>query len=163
METLAVIFLIIQSLAVFSNVFGIPGGIAAAILAVIMFFMNVITMKFMIAVLFVFAAGEFVEFYASYVVGKRYGVSGKGFWASVIGALILGIVLSPMFLGLGAIIGTFVGAYAGALGYELMIGTTPVRAREKAKGVLFGRCLGTFSKMGAGFFAIYLEVNHIFG
>jgi len=162
METIAVILLIIQGFAVLSNVFGIPGGIIAGIFSVIMFLMGVITAKFLIAVLFVFAAGEVVEFYASYVVGKRYGVTGKSFWVSVICALILGIVLSPLFFGLGAIIGTFVGAYAGALGYELLIGTTPVRAREKAKGILFGRFLGTFSKIGAGFFAIYLEVGHIF-
>lgn len=162
METIAVLFLIIQVLAVFANVIGFPGGIAAAVIAVVMFIMNVITLKFLIAVLFVFAAGEIVEFYASYVVGKRQGVTGRSFWASVICAFALGIILAPLFFGIGAVIGTFVGAYAGALGYELFTGTTPVRAREKAKSVLFGRFLGVFAKIGAGFFAVYLEIGHIF-
>jgi len=162
METIAITLLIIQLLAILSNVFGIPGGIIAGITAIVMFLMNIITAKFLIAIMFVFAAGEVVEFYASYVVGKRYGVTGKSFWASVVCGFALGIFLSPLFLGIGAIIGTFVGAYAGALGYELLIGTTPVRAREKAKSILFGRFLGMFSKLAAGFFAIYLEIGHIF-
>ncbi len=70
---------------------------------------------------------------------------------------------SSIFGGVGAVIGTFLGAYLGALIYELSSGgTTMPRAREKAKGVLFGRFLGTFAKVGAGFFAIYVEIGHLF-
>lgn len=70
---------------------------------------------------------------------------------------------SIFFGGVGAVIGTFLGAYLGALIYELSSGgTTMPRAREKAKGVLFGRFLGTFAKVGAGFFAIYVEIGHLF-
>lgn len=162
METIKIILIGLQSVAVLTNLVGFPGGIVSAVFPVIMFLSGYIGTKMLISVMMVIAAGEIAEFYASFVVGRRYGVSGKGFWASVVAAIVLGIVLAPLFFGLGAVIGTFLGAYLGALLYELSIGTTPVRAREKAKGILFGRFLGTFAKLGAGFFAIYLEIGQLF-
>ncbi len=162
METIKIILIGLQSVLVLTNLFGIPGGIASAIIPVIMYFSGYIGTKLLISVLFIIAAGEIAEFYASFVIGKRYGVSNKGLWASIICALVLGILMAPVFFGVGAVIGTFLGAYLGALIYELSSGTTMPRAREKAKGVLFGRFLGTFAKVGAGFFAIYVEIGHLF-
>lgn len=162
METVKIILISLQALAVLTNLLGLPGGMAAAVFPLIMFLSGYISVKLFVVVLFIIACGEFMEFYSGYVVGKKYGVSTSGFWVSVICAIALGIIMAPLFFGLGAVIGTFVGAYAGTMAYELAIGTTPIRAREKAKGVLFGRFLGTFAKIGAGFFAIYLEVSNIF-
>jgi len=162
METIKIILLSLQSIAVLSNLLGIPGGIISAVVPVIMYFSGYIGTKLLLSVLFIIAAGEAAEFYTSFVVGKKYGVSSKGLWVSIITALVLGLMMAPLFFGLGAVIGTFLGAYIGALLYELATGTTFPRAREKAKGVLFGRFLGTFAKLGAGFFAIYLEVGYLF-
>jgi len=162
METIKIILIGLQSVAVLTNLLGMPGGFISMVFPLIMYLSGYIGVKLFVSVLFVIAIGEVAEFYASFVVGKRYGVSSKGLWVSILAAIVLGIVMAPLFFGIGAIIGTFVGAYAGALGYELAIGTTPVRAREKAKGVLFGRFLGTFAKVGVGFFAIYLEVGYLF-
>jgi hypothetical protein len=147
MEIIIITLIIIQVVLVLSNLVGFPGGIISAAIPVIFFLTGWIEVKFLIGVLFVIAAGEFAEFYASFVVGKRYGVDSRGFWVSVIAAVLCGIVMAPLFFGIGAVIGTFVGAYAGTLAYELFNGTTPRRAREKAKGMLFGKFLGTFSKV----------------
>jgi len=162
METITIILILLQVLAVLTNIFGLPGGIISLIFPVIMYFMGIIGVKLLISVIIIVAAGEAAEFYTSYVIGKRYGVSSKGFWVSVIAALVLGIMMAPLFLGLGAVIGTFLGAYLGALFYELAAGASFVRAREKAKGVLFGRFLGTFAKVGAGLFAVYIEIGRLF-
>jgi len=158
MEIIFILLIMLQGITVLTNLLGLPGGIISLIFPVIMFFMSMISVKILAGVAFVLLAGEAAEFYAGYVVGKRYGITGKGFWVSVLFAIVFGIVMAPLFFGIGSVIGTFIGAYAGALAYELYIGTTPVRAREKAKGVLFGRFMGTFAKLGAGFFALYLEI-----
>ncbi|ADD69259.1 protein of unknown function DUF456 [Denitrovibrio acetiphilus DSM 12809] len=162
METIKVILIGLQSVAVLTNIVGIPGGIIAAIIPVIMVLSGFIGIKLFISVIIIIAAGEVAEFYASFVVGRRYGISSKGFWVSVVAAVILGILMAPLFMGLGAVVGTFLGAYLGTLFYELAAGASLVRAREKAKGILFGRFVGTFTKIGAGFFAIYLEIGYLF-
>lgn len=161
METIKIILLGLQSVAVLSNIIGLPGGIISAIFPIIMYFSGYIGLKLLIAVVLIIAAGEAAEFYSSFVIGKKYGVSSKGFWVSVIAAIVLAIIMSPLFLGLGAVIGTFLGAYLGTLFYEKLTGASWPRAREKAKGVLFGRFIGTFAKMGAGFFAIYIEIGYL--
>ncbi|PLX67849.1 MAG: hypothetical protein C0603_06935 [Denitrovibrio sp.] len=162
METIIIILIGLQSVLVLSNLIGLPGGMISALIPVIMYFSGYIGTKLLISVLFIIAAGEVAEFYTSFVVGKRFGVSSKGLWASIIVAIVFGIIMSPLFFGLGAVIGTFLGAYLGALVYELASGTSMPRAKEKAKGVLFGRFLGTFAKLGAGFFAIYIEIGYLF-
>lgn len=162
METVKIILIGLQAIAVLTNILGLPGGIISAVFPVIMFFSGFIGMKLLVGVLFIIVAGEVAEFYSSFVVGKRYGISSKGIWVSVLAAIVLGILLAPMFFGLGAVLGTFLGAYVGTLGYELATGATLPRAKEKAKGVLFGRFIGTFAKIGAGFFAIYLEAGNMF-
>lgn len=162
METVKIILIGLQCIAVLTNLLGFPGGIISALIPVIMYFSGFFGSKLLFSVIIIIAIGEAAEFYASYAIGKKYGISGRGFWASVFGAVLLGIIMAPLFFGLGAVLGTFLGAYLGALIFELASGTSMVRAREKAKGILFGRFLGTFAKLGAGFFAIYIEVGHIF-
>jgi len=162
METIKIILIGLQSAAVLTNILGLPGGIISAVIPVIMYFSGYIGIKLLVSVIVVIAAGEAAEFYSCFVIGKRYGISSKGLWFSIISAIVLGIIMSPLFMGLGAVIGTFLGAYLGTLFYELITGASFARAKEKAKGVLFGRFIGTFAKMGAGFFAIYLEIGYIF-
>lgn len=162
MDFMTKLLLFVQFVLVMTNFIGLPGGILSALIPVILFLMGAMSAKFLIGILFVIAIGEAAEFYASFVIGKRYGVDSKGFWASIVGAIVLGIVLAPLFFGLGAVIGTFLGAYLGSLTYELLSGTTSIRAREKAKAMLFGKFLGTFAKIGAGIFALYLEIGYLF-
>lgn len=162
METIKYILIGLQSVAVLTNIVGIPGGIISLLFPLIMFLSGYIGIKLFISVIIIIAAGEAAEFYAAFVVGRRYGVSTKGMWFSVLSAIILGIIMAPLFLGVGAVIGTFLGAYLGTLGYELATGSTFIRAKERAKGILFGRFIGTFAKMGAGFYAIYIEVGYLF-
>jgi hypothetical protein len=160
METIKIILIGLQSVAVLSNLVGLPGGVISAVFPIILYLSGMLSIKLLISVFFIIAAGEAAEFYVSFVAGKKYGVTSKGIWISVIAAVVLGIAMAPLFMGLGAVIGTFLGAYLGTLVYELVSGTTLPRAREKAKGVLMGRFLGTFAKIGAGFFAIYIELNY---
>ncbi len=68
METIKIILIGLQSVLVLTNLFGIPGGIASAIIPVIMYFSGYIGTKLLISVLFIIAAGgEIAEFYASFV------------------------------------------------------------------------------------------------
>lgn len=152
----------LQLAAVFLNVFGFPGGFISAIFPIILFFQGYLMINHLIWVIGIILFGEFIEFYAAYAIGRRYGVDKRSFWVSVLGAFGLGLFMSPMFFGLGAVVGTFAGAYLTPLIYETMRGTSFVRAKDIARGILFGRFLGTFTKIAAGISAVFTVYKIIY-
>ncbi len=162
MDFIKILLIILQSVSVLLNVVGLPGGIISAVFPVIMYFLGYLALKPLIWVILLIVLGEAVEFYAAYAIGRRFGVDNKTFWVSVFGAFVLGVIMSPMFFGLGALVGTFAGAYLAPLIYETARGTSFARAKDKAKGVLFGRFFGTFAKISAGLTAVYLVVRQIY-
>lgn len=70
---------------------------------------------------------------------KRYGASRIGVWLSVLGMLI-GMVFFPPF-------GMLVGAFAGALGGELLVGKREGEAARAAWGVFVGTMAGIGLKL----------------
>ena len=70
---------------------------------------------------------------------KRYGASRTGVWLSVLGMLV-GMVFFPPF-------GMLVGAFAGALGGELLVGKREGEATRAAWGVFVGTMAGIGMKL----------------
>ena len=162
MEFIKISLIILQAVSILLNMVGLPGGVISAVFPVILFLMGYLALKPLIWVLLLIMLGEAIEFYAAYAIGKRYGVDNTTFWVSVAGAFVLALVMSPMFFGLGAIIGTFIGAYLAALIFETVRGASLARARDKAKGILFGRFMGTFAKIAAGMTGVYIVVKQLY-
>lgn len=162
MDFFKISMLLLQSCAVFLNVFGLPGGIISAVFPVVLYFKGYLFTNQLVWVLGIILFGEFIEFYAAYAIGRRYRVDKRSFWVSVLGAFVLGLIMSPMFFGAGAVIGTFAGAYLAPLIYETMRGTSLIRAKDIARGLLFGRFLGTFTKIAAGLTAVFTVYKLIY-
>ncbi len=150
MDFLNYIFLALQFLSVLSSIFGLPGNIVSILFPIIFLYTGVITWKIFVGILVIIALGEIIEFGLSYFSGKFYGITGKSFWSSVAGALILGILMAPLFFGIGAVIGIFLGTFLGTFIYEYI--TTKNLSVSLKRGFLslFSKLTGTIVKLSLG-------------
>ncbi|MDA1196002.1 MAG: DUF456 domain-containing protein [Planctomycetota bacterium] len=85
---------------------------------------------------------------------KRYGASKTGVWLSVVGMLV-GLVMFPPF-------GMLVGAFAGALAGELMIGKREGDAARAAWGVFIGTLAGVGLKLAVSLAISVVYVLELF-
>lgn len=75
---------------------------------------------------------------------------------SIIGALILGIIMTPLFFGLGAVVGSFTGAFLGVFLYEIIKEKNLFKALKSGLIVFKSRILGTVIKFSLGLFMTFL-------
>lgn len=98
---------------------------------------------FSTAFLIIFAVIAAIIFAGDYVIpiimGKKYGISKKGTWGSIIG-MILGILIFPPF-------GIIVGVLAGAIVGELIAGKEESEALRAGFGSFFGTMLSIVLKL----------------
>jgi uncharacterized protein YqgC (DUF456 family) len=66
--------------------------------------------------------------------------------ASLIGGVIGALLLTPVFMGLGALIGSFLGALLGAFFVEILNQKDLKPAARAGYGALMGRLAGMFAK-----------------
>jgi uncharacterized protein YqgC (DUF456 family) len=91
--------------------------------------------------------GEVTEFWTA-ASGARTDVPIKGVVAaSILGALVGGVLGAPVLFGLGAIPGMAVGAWSAVFLTALFNGYGPGKASEAAVGALVGRLKGTAAKV----------------
>ncbi len=148
--------LILQFLLVCTTVIGLPGNIISLITPGIFLFLHYITWKTMIIATSLVILGEILEFYIGYIGSKIFGISNKSFWVSVIFALIFGILMAPLFFGIGSIIGVFFGTFLGTFLYEYSHSKNLQHSLKLGILSLFGRLTGTFIKFCIGLSVIYI-------
>ena len=85
---------------------------------------------------------------------KRYGASKSGVWLSILGMLV-GMVFFPPF-------GMLVGAFAGALAGELLVGKREGEAAKAAWGVFVGTMLGIGLKLAVSMGILVVYVIELF-
>lgn len=125
-----------------------PGGPSRAIL-------------FWVILVLLALAGEALETGLQVVKAKKYGSSSSGTFMGMIGAIIGAIALTPLFWGLGALIGALAGAWLGCFCMELLKGKNCEAALHSAFGTTLGRLLGTICKLGIGAAMIALTARQI--
>ncbi|OHB60585.1 MAG: hypothetical protein A2167_07935 [Planctomycetes bacterium RBG_13_46_10] len=94
-----------------------------------------------------------VDYVFPVVGAKRYGASKAGVWFSIIGMLI-GLFFIPPW-------GMFLGAFAGALSGELLVGKRGVRALQAGWGVFIGNMVGIGFKLAFSGVVIFFYVKEI--
>ena len=100
-----------------------------------------------IVLLVMAATGEFLEFFTA-IKGARSGPDVRGaIAASLVGALVGGLLGAPIMFGLGAIPGMAIGAWCFVFAVALMGGHGSAGAARAALGALTGRLKGTAAKM----------------
>ncbi|MDR3319577.1 MAG: DUF456 domain-containing protein [Desulfovibrio sp.] len=102
--------------------------------------------------------GEALEFGMQVIRARKYGSSSSGAFTGMIGAIVGSILLTPLFFGLGALIGAWTGCFLT----ELIIGQRPVSESLIAAFVaMVGRFLGTTCKCGVGGYMLALTATRI--
>jgi uncharacterized protein YqgC (DUF456 family) len=152
------LFILVLLLGIFSILFGFPGTVIILIDA---FVYGAITgfekigLKTLVALLVLCVLAEFADFAVSLAGAVKFGVSRKGFWAFMIGGILGALLMTPLFLGLGFLIGTFAGGFIATLTVELL-------ARSKLKPSLratYGAVLGRVAGIGVkGLFALIMVI-----
>ena len=160
-EFLNYFLLFLQFLFVLSSVFGLPGNVASLFFPFVFALMGILQWKIFSEIVFIIAVGEFIEFGLSYFSGKFYGISGKSFWCSVAGAVIIGILMAPLFLGFGAVIGIFIGTFLGTFIYEYLTTNNLSISAKRGFLSLFSKITGTIIKLSLGLFTVFITFYQI--
>jgi uncharacterized protein len=159
------IFIGVMFLGLFSIIFGLPGAIVILLDAVIYSAMTrfeVIGFKVLVVLFLLAVAAEILEFFLGMAVSLQFGLSVKGFWASIVGGILGALAMTPLFLGLGAVLGTFIGGVAGVLLVELLRQGRLKPAFRATYGAIIGRVAGTFAKGVLAVIMIIVTLTNIY-
>ena len=105
--------------------FGLPGTfviVSAAGLYGYFTDFTAVTFPVVLALLAAALLAEGVEALAGVIGARRYGSGNFGVILSIVGGLAGAVLGAPVLFGLGALPGAFIGAFAGAVGAELLRG-----------------------------------------
>jgi uncharacterized protein YqgC (DUF456 family) len=152
------LFILVLLFGAFSILFGFPGTV---IILIDVFIYSAVTgfekigAKILITLLVLSALAEVADFAVGMAGAIKFGVSRKGFWAFTIGGIIGALLMTPFFLGLGLIIGTFLGGCIAILVVELLARNRLKPSLRAAYGAILGRVAGICVK---GFFALIMVI-----
>ncbi len=143
------IFIFILFFGIFSILFGFPGTLiiffASLVYSMVTGFAS-IGFKVLFVLAAISMAAEFLEFYMSVKGAAKLGLSRGGVIAALLGAVAGAASLTPFFLGLGTMIGVFLGGMAGVWTVELVHRNRLKPAMRASWGCLFGRIAGSTAK-----------------
>ena len=159
MEIVALVILILFSLAGFTAIFFTTFGTLVILIGAIIYAFltgfSVINMKVLVLLAALYFLGEVLEYILVILGVKKLGASN----AAVVGALIggiLGAVLGVGFFGVGIILGTFLGIFLGAALVELIIHRDTIGSLKAGAGGVLGRVgsIAAKSIIAIGMFAV---------
>ena len=152
------LFILVLLFGTFSILFGFPGTVIIFIDAVIYGAVTgfaEIGFKILIALLVLSALAEVTDVAVGMAGAVKFGASRKGLGAFLTGGLIGALLLSPFLLGLGLIVGTFIGGFIAMLTLELLTRRRLKPTLREAWGTILGRSAGICVK---GFIALIMVI-----
>jgi hypothetical protein len=159
------IFILVMLIGFFSILLGLPGTLVilfdVLVYALVTGF-DKIGFGTLLALVAISALAESLEFLFGITWARRYGTSKRGIAASIIGGIIGAVILTPAFLGLGALIGSFLGALLGAFTVEILSQRELKPAARAGFGALMGRMAGLFAKGLCGLAMVIITLLAIY-
>jgi uncharacterized protein YqgC (DUF456 family) len=159
------IFILVMLIGFFSILLGLPGTLVilfdVLVYALVTGF-DKIGLGTLLALVAISALAESLEFLFGITWARRYGTSKRGVAASIVGGIIGAVLLTPVFLGLGALIGSFLGALAGAFTVEILSQREIKPAARAGFGALMGRLAGLFAKGLCGLAMVIITLLAIY-
>jgi uncharacterized protein YqgC (DUF456 family) len=139
------VFILVLFLGVFLTVFGLPGAVLILIdvfaYALLTGFAQ-IGFKVILILTAMAIVAELLDIGLGMIGAARFGSSRGGMWAALIGSLAGAIVLTPFFLGLGALIGIFLGGGVAVFAIEMLQRRKLKPAFRASIGATLGRTAG---------------------
>ncbi|MFW5722152.1 MAG: DUF456 domain-containing protein [Desulfohalobiaceae bacterium] len=148
-----ILLILLLALGMLTNIVGLPGNwINIGLLALWRWAHPDMPAGWMFFLLLLLLAGlaEIIELWSQVEGARRYGGSRGGGWGAFLGGIAGSIVMAPLFLGFGILLGAVAGAFLGCLAMELLAGRSMAESLHASKGALWGRVFGLVAKFGAG-------------
>lgn len=159
------IFILVMLIGFFSILLGLPGTIVI-LLDVVVYALVTGFDRIGLGTLLVLGAisalAESLEFLLGIIWAGGYGTSKRGIAASVIGGISGAVLLTPFLLGLGALVGSFLGALAGAFAVEIVSQRDLKPAARAGFGALAGRLAGLFAKGLCGLAMVIITLTAVY-
>ena len=152
------LFILLLFAGIFITVFGFPGTFVILTDVIIYSWITgfeEIGLAIILILAVITLAAESVDFYLGMKGAKKYTPSQTAVFASLVGGIVGAIVMTRILLGLGTVIGIFLGGFSGVLIAEFMEERRLKPAFRASYGALSGRIAGVLTR---GFSAIVMTV-----
>ena len=139
------VFILILFLGVFLTVFGLPGTVLILIDVVAYALLTgfaQIGFKVILILVAMAIVAELLDFWLGMIGAVRFGASRLGMWAALFGSLAGAAILTPYFLGLGALIGIFLGGSVAVFIMEMLKRRKLKPVFRASVGAMLGRMAG---------------------
>ncbi|MEW6335529.1 MAG: DUF456 domain-containing protein, partial [Thermodesulfobacteriota bacterium] len=114
-----------------------------------------IGLKILVILLILSVLAEVTDFAVSVAGAVKFGISRRGFWIITTGGFIGAFLMTPFLLGLGMLIGSFLGGFIAMVAMELLARSGLKPTLRASYGAILGRMAGIFVK---GLFAMIMVV-----
>ena len=159
------VFILVLFLGIFSTVFGLPGTVLILIdivaYALLTGFAQ-IGFKLILILVVMAVVAELLDFGLGMAGAVRFGTSRWGMWAALFGSLAGAAILTPYFLGPGAMIGIFLGGSAAVFVMEMLKRRKLKPAFRASVGAMLGRMAGIAVKGMASIAMAAFTLFHIY-
>ncbi len=159
------LFILVLLFGAFSVLFGLPGTVIILIDAFIYGAatgFEKIGLKILIILLVLAVLAEVADFAVSAAGAVKFGASRKGFYAFTIGGFIGALLMTPLLLGLGLIIGTFLGGFIAMLIVEWLARNKVKPTLRAAYGAILGRVAGICVKGICALIMVIMTLTSIY-
>jgi len=158
-------FMLVLFLGIFVTVFGLPGTVLILIDVMVYALLtgfDRIGFKVILILILITVVAELIDFGLGMTGAVRFGSSRAGMWAALMGSLAGAIIMAPFLLGLGVLLGTFVGG-----GIAVFI--TEMIRRQRLKpvfragiGAVLGRMAGIAVQGFLSISMVAITLHHIY-
>jgi uncharacterized protein YqgC (DUF456 family) len=117
------VFILVLFTGTFSTIFGLPGTVIIfvdVILYALATGFHHIGFMLIVIMLMITLLAEALDFSLGMAGAARFVPSKKNLWAAAAGALLGGMIMTPLLYGLGTVSGAFLGGFCGVLTVELL-------------------------------------------
>jgi uncharacterized protein YqgC (DUF456 family) len=157
------LFILVMLFGIFSIPFGLPGSIiilADAFLYATVTRFEAIGPRILITLLVLAILAESADVAAGMAGAVKFGISRRGLWAFLFGGICGAFLLTPLLLGLGLIVGIFLGGFSAFLIVELLKRNRLKPSLRVPAGAILARVAGICVK---GFFALIMVIITLTG
>ena len=157
--------MLVLFLGIFLTVFGLPGTVLILLDVVGYAFLTgfaQIGLKVILILLAMAIVAELLDLGLGMAGAVRFGSSRAGMWAALIGSIAGAVILPPFFLGLGVLLGIFLGGGAAVFITEILRRRKLKPAFRASIGAMLGRMTGIAVKGILSVAMVAVTLFHIY-
>jgi uncharacterized protein len=159
------VFILVLFAGIFVTVFGLPGTVIIlidVILYALVTGFETIGWKVILFLIAIAVVAEVADFGLGMIGAARYGASKAGIWAALFGSIVGVALAAPFFLGMGTLLGIFLGGFTGAFLVEFMNQRKLKPAFRAGYGSVLGRVGGIMIKGLLSVLMVVITLYHIY-